>query len=77
MSDHLAQMAAAWNPASPQCQFKVGFNLHSHWQHYFYNMVHASQVGLYKPAQGQDTVLYERAQQNNPDPSWYLFKANL
>ena len=35
-------------------------------------MVHYSQVHLYKPAPGEDVTLYERAQQNNPDVSWYL-----
>ena len=36
-------------------------------------MVHSSQIHLYRPPTGPDAIYYERAQQNNPDPSWYVF----
>ena len=32
-------------------------------------MVHPSQVSMYRPGPGQDVALYDRAQENNPDPS--------
>lgn len=60
-TDYIKYLAGCWDLKNPECQFK----------HYFYNMVHPSEVHLYQPAQGEDRQLYEQAQQNNPDPSWY------
>ncbi|KAJ3367608.1 hypothetical protein HDU91_001276, partial [Kappamyces sp. JEL0680] len=57
--DYIKYVAGCWDPKNPACQFK----------YYFYNMVHPSEVSLYQPAQGEDRVLYEQAQMDNPDPS--------
>lgn len=69
IEDHITNMVAAWNPSSPSCQFKV-FLEYIYLQHYFYNMVHTSQVDFYKPTAPHELMAYERAQQNNPDPTW-------
>ncbi|TPX58967.1 hypothetical protein PhCBS80983_g02794 [Powellomyces hirtus] len=58
LSEHLQWMASAWNPDDPRCQFK----------HYFYNIVHPSEVASYGPAPGEDISLYQQAQRDNPDP---------
>ncbi|TPX64484.1 hypothetical protein SpCBS45565_g05879 [Spizellomyces sp. 'palustris'] len=50
--------AAAWDDRDPRCQFK----------HYFYNIVHPSEIHRYGPPQGTDFSLYEQAQRDNPDP---------
>src|SRR5947208_2555880 len=39
-------------------------------QHYFYNMVHPSEVQNYIRRSNEDEGSYLAAQQNNPDPSW-------
>ncbi|KAJ3270205.1 hypothetical protein HDV01_000484 [Terramyces sp. JEL0728] len=57
--DQVKAAASAFDPSSPACVFK----------HYFYNMVHQSEVGLYQPGPNEDRSLYEQAQQQNPDPS--------
>ncbi|KND02834.1 uncharacterized protein SPPG_01914 [Spizellomyces punctatus DAOM BR117] len=49
--------AAAWDDRDPRCQFK----------HYFYNIVHPSEIQRYGPPQGTDLSLYEQAQRDNPD----------
>lgn len=49
----------AWNPESPQCQFR----------HYFYNMVHPSEVARYQIPPKTDVALYEQAMRDNPDPT--------
>ncbi|KAJ3320032.1 hypothetical protein HDV06_005766 [Boothiomyces sp. JEL0866] len=54
--DQVRAAASAFDPSSPAC-------------HYFYNMVHQSEVGLYQPGPTEDRTLYEQAQQQNPDPS--------
>ncbi|KAJ3315820.1 hypothetical protein HDV04_000027 [Boothiomyces sp. JEL0838] len=57
--DQVKAAASAFDPSSPACVFK----------HYFYNMVHQSEVGLYQPSPNEDRSLYEQAQQQNPDPT--------
>ncbi|KAJ7766387.1 nucleoporin complex subunit 54-domain-containing protein [Mycena maculata] len=53
-------ITAAWNAASPQCQF----------QYYFYNRVDPNQVGLYgRPPNATNEVLWTKAVRENPDPS--------
>ncbi|KAJ3007747.1 hypothetical protein HKX48_008957 [Thoreauomyces humboldtii] len=58
VADHLQEMAAMWNPDNPRCQFK----------HYFYNIVHPSEVQSYGPQPTEDFRLYQQAQRDNPDP---------
>ncbi|KAJ7282675.1 nucleoporin complex subunit 54-domain-containing protein [Mycena rebaudengoi] len=53
-------IAAAWNAASPQCQF----------QYYFYNRVDPNQVGLYgRPPNATNDALWAKATRENPDPT--------
>ncbi|KAJ3186349.1 hypothetical protein HDU85_007789 [Gaertneriomyces sp. JEL0708] len=59
LTDQLTYIANAWNPNSPQCQFK----------HYFYNMVHPTEARLYGPPDASNLPLWEQAQRDNPDPS--------
>ncbi|KAI8816785.1 nucleoporin complex subunit 54-domain-containing protein [Fimicolochytrium jonesii] len=59
LGEHLQYIATAWNPDNPRCQFK----------HYFYNIVHPSEVRNYGPQQGEDLALYQQAQRDNPDPN--------
>ncbi|KAI9189060.1 hypothetical protein H9P43_000487 [Blastocladiella emersonii ATCC 22665] len=49
----------AWDPLSPNCQFK----------HYFYNLVHPSEVKKYTKGPNDDEKLWEHAVKNNPDPT--------
>ena len=63
LAEYIQHLEGCWNPNSPSCQFK----------HYFYNMVHPSEVSLYGPQPGEDPVLYEQACQDNPDPTWFNF----
>jgi nuclear pore complex protein Nup54 len=58
-SDYIKYVADCWDTKNPSCQFK----------HYFYNLVHPSEVHLYQPEPNEDRVLYDQAQMNNPDPS--------
>lgn len=48
-----------WNKNSPNNQFK----------HYFYNIVHPSEVQMYTRPQNSDEVLWAQAVANNPDPT--------
>ncbi|KAJ6456190.1 nucleoporin complex subunit 54-domain-containing protein [Mycena sanguinolenta] len=53
-------IAAAWNAASPQCQF----------QYFFYNRVDPNQVGLYgRPPNATNDALWAKAVRDNPDPT--------
>ncbi|KAJ3354515.1 hypothetical protein GGF32_002461 [Allomyces javanicus] len=55
----VASIRDAWNPNSPNCQFK----------HYFYNLVHPSEVKQYVRGERDDEKLWEHAVKNNPDPT--------
>ncbi|ORY49622.1 hypothetical protein BCR33DRAFT_713943 [Rhizoclosmatium globosum] len=57
--DKIKEIQQYWDPNSPMCQFR----------HYFYNMVHPSEVGMYKCPPNHDPTLYQQAVQDNPDPS--------
>ncbi|KAL1917796.1 uncharacterized protein VTP21DRAFT_3630 [Calcarisporiella thermophila] len=57
--DMIEYIKSSWDPASPNCQFR----------HYFYNLVHPSEVHLYGRSPGEDEMLWQQAQQNNPNPS--------
>ncbi|KAG7451627.1 uncharacterized protein BT62DRAFT_927358 [Guyanagaster necrorhizus] len=60
LSQKIELIANAWNPSSPQCRF----------QHYFYNLVEPNQVSMYgRPSNATNEVLWQRAIQENPDPS--------
>jgi len=59
VADELRKIQEYWNPQSPNCQFK----------HYFYNMVHPSEVGRYVKPPNDDEGLWRQAQKNNPDSS--------
>ncbi|KAI8835522.1 nucleoporin complex subunit 54-domain-containing protein [Chytridium lagenaria] len=59
LSDKFLEMRSFWDPTSPNCQFK----------HYFYNMVHPSEVQYYRCPPNEDPTLYQQAVQDNPDPS--------
>ncbi|KAJ1672374.1 Nucleoporin nup57 [Coemansia sp. RSA 1694] len=48
-----------WDPALPSYQFR----------HYFYNVAEAGQTHLYQCPPGQDPVLWQQAQADNPDPA--------
>ncbi|KAJ7506981.1 nucleoporin complex subunit 54-domain-containing protein [Mycena galericulata] len=53
-------ITAAWNAASPQCQF----------QYFFYNRVDPNQVGLYgRPPNATNEALWTKAVRENPDPT--------
>ncbi|KAK7042629.1 adrenoleukodystrophy protein, partial [Favolaschia claudopus] len=53
-------IAAAWNSASPQCQF----------QYIFYNRVDPNQVNLYgRPPNATNDALWAKAVRENPDPT--------
>ncbi|KNE55984.1 hypothetical protein AMAG_01830 [Allomyces macrogynus ATCC 38327] len=55
----VASIRDAWDPNSPNCQFK----------HYFYNLVHPSEVKQYVRGERDDEKLWEHAVKNNPDPT--------
>jgi len=57
VADELRKIQEYWNPQSPNCQFK----------HYFYNMVHPSEVSRYVKPPNDDEGLWRQAQKNNPD----------
>jgi nuclear pore complex protein Nup54 len=57
--DYVKHIAGCWDLKNPACQFK----------HYFYNLVHPSEVHLYQPQPEEDRALYDQAQMDNPDPS--------
>ncbi|ORX60090.1 hypothetical protein BCR36DRAFT_273865 [Piromyces finnis] len=59
VADELRKIQEYWNPQSPNCQFK----------HYFYNMVHPSEVNRYVKPPNDDEGLWRQAQKNNPDSS--------
>ncbi|KAJ7230628.1 nucleoporin complex subunit 54-domain-containing protein, partial [Mycena pura] len=60
LSARIEGIAAAWNAASPQCQF----------QYFFYNRVDPNQVGLYgRPPNATNDALWTKAVRDNPDPS--------
>jgi len=59
VADELRKIQEYWNPQSPNCQFK----------HYFYNMVHPSDVSRYVKPPNDDEGLWRQAQKNNPDSS--------
>lgn len=59
VADELRKIQEYWNPQSPNCQFK----------HYFYNMVHPSEVSRYVKPPNDDEGLWRQAQKNNPDSS--------
>ncbi|ORX88786.1 hypothetical protein K493DRAFT_74561 [Basidiobolus meristosporus CBS 931.73] len=54
----VALMKESWDPQSPMCLFK----------HYFYNLVHPSEVHLYQRPANQDETLWNEAQKANPNP---------
>ena len=59
LAEYIQYLGGCWDLNNQLCQFK----------HYFYNMVHPSEVSLYGPQPGEDQVLYEQACQDNPDPT--------
>jgi len=59
VADELRKIQEYWNPQSPNCQFK----------HYFYNIVHPSDVSRYVKPPNDDEGLWRQAQKNNPDSS--------
>ncbi|KAJ3104948.1 hypothetical protein HDU97_008696 [Phlyctochytrium planicorne] len=64
--DKFTEMQGYWDPKNPNCQFKTNM---ADIQHYFYNMVHPSEVQFYKCPPNEDPTLYQQAVQDNPDPS--------
>ena len=59
----MAQLKAWWDPTSPYCQFK----------HYFYNVVPPQEVQLYIKPENHDAEKWKEAQEQNPDPTTYVF----
>ncbi|KAL7752521.1 hypothetical protein RI367_002055 [Sorochytrium milnesiophthora] len=59
LQDQITYIKEAWDPQSPNCVFK----------HYFYNVVHPSEVKNYTRPLDHDPNLWEQATKNNPDPS--------
>lgn len=55
----LALIKSEWDPNSPNCKFK----------HYFYNIVHPSEVQRFTKPPNEDDKAWEMAMKNNPDPS--------
>jgi nuclear pore complex protein Nup54 len=56
----LALIKSEWDPNSPNCKFK----------HYFYNIVHPSEVQRFTKPPNEDDKAWEMAMKNNPDPTW-------
>ncbi|KAJ2896285.1 hypothetical protein IWW38_002071, partial [Coemansia aciculifera] len=59
LSNQLMFIKNCWDPALPSYQFR----------HYFYNVAEVGQVHLYQCPPGQDPVLWQQAQADNPDPT--------
>ncbi|KAJ2745333.1 Nucleoporin nup57 [Coemansia sp. BCRC 34301] len=59
LSNQLMFIKNCWDPALPNYQFR----------HYFYNVAETGQTHLYQCPPGQDSVLWQQAQADNPDPA--------
>ncbi|KAJ2085312.1 Nucleoporin nup57, partial [Coemansia sp. S100] len=59
LSNQLMFIKNCWDPAMPNYQFR----------HYFYNVAEPGQAHLYQCPPGQDPVLWQQAQADNPDPT--------
>jgi len=55
----LALIKSEWDPNSPNCKFR----------HYFYNIVHPSEVQRFTKPPNEDDKAWEMAMKNNPDPT--------
>ncbi|KAJ2811854.1 Nucleoporin nup57 [Coemansia furcata] len=59
LSNQIMFIKNCWDPALPSYQFR----------HYFYNVAEPGQAHLYQCPPGQDPVLWQQAQADNPDPT--------
>ncbi|KAG8900049.1 hypothetical protein FRB99_006281 [Tulasnella sp. 403] len=58
--DRVQEVWNGWDSSSPKCKF----------QHYFYNMVDPQQISFYgRPPNATNEELWQKALQDNPDPS--------
>ncbi|KAG9284848.1 hypothetical protein G9A89_003771 [Geosiphon pyriformis] len=57
--EKLVELGSAWDPTSLEYKF----------QHYFYSMVHPKDMKAYGPPTDRPSILWEKAQKENPDPS--------